>query len=472
MIRVSSLRDELARKGVHIAMGGFALSLRWLTPLQAASCAFVALLFNLVVLHRLTQRRLLRAGERARGFSWGIALYPAAVLGLILVFHRRLELAAAGWGLLAFGDGMATVAGVTVGGPRLPWNSRKTWSGWIAFVLYGTATTAFLIRWTQAAVLDAARRGGPGVDHVGASFLATGAGAAFSDFWVLIAGCLAAALVAAVVESAETGLDDNVLVPVTGGAALWAATLVQPAQALEAIAGLGPVLLAGAGINLLLAVVAYAARSVALSGAIVGWLLGTTLYAFAGWRGFSLLAAFFLLGTVATKLGYARKAALGIAQEKGGRRGAGNAVANAGAGVLFAVLAVATEYSLVCTVAMAAAFATAANDTVSSEVGQAYGRRHFLITTLRRVAAGTDGAVSVEGTVAGLVAGAGVGLLAAAVGLMPAAGAAVVALAALAGGTLESYLGATVTGLNNELVNFANTLIGALVAVGLTVAIL
>ena len=30
---------------------------------------------------------------------------------------------------MAFGDGFATLAGTTVGGPRLPWNPEKTWSG-------------------------------------------------------------------------------------------------------------------------------------------------------------------------------------------------------------------------------------------------------------------------------------------------------------------------------------------------------
>ena len=58
--------SEALRKSVHIAMGEFALALRWLTPLQAAICALVALGFNLLVLHRLTGRKLLRDAEQAR----------------------------------------------------------------------------------------------------------------------------------------------------------------------------------------------------------------------------------------------------------------------------------------------------------------------------------------------------------------------------------------------------------------------
>ena len=59
-------RSELFRKTVHIAMGGFALLLRWLTPWQAALCAITALLFNLFLVHRLTGRQMLRADDITR----------------------------------------------------------------------------------------------------------------------------------------------------------------------------------------------------------------------------------------------------------------------------------------------------------------------------------------------------------------------------------------------------------------------
>jgi uncharacterized protein (TIGR00297 family) len=435
-------------------MGGFAFTLRWLAPWQAALLALTALLFNTFALHRLTRRALLRDGERAAGFSLGILLYPAAVLGLIVVFHRRLELAAATWGLLAFGDGMATVAGVLLGGPRLPWNRDKSWAGFVAFVLYGTVFAALLIPWTQRAVLEDGA-----VDWVGLSFW--GEGPLF-----LLAACLAAALAAAFAESLRTGLDDNLLVPLVGGAVLYATSLVEPAR-LAAAEGPGAAFLLGAGINAILAVAAYASRGVNRSGAVWGWVLGTALFGLGGWRGFLMLLLFFALGTVTTKIGYARKAELDIAQEQGGRRGARNAFANVSAGVAFAFLALATPYTELFTVALVAAFATATCDTVSSEIGQAYGRRHVLITTFRRVPAGTDGAVSLEGTVAGILGAAVLGVAAWSIGSIPPVGVPVVILAAFVGATAESYLGATVERLeliDNELINFTNTVVGGLVA--------
>jgi uncharacterized protein (TIGR00297 family) len=443
------LRSELRRKAVHVGMGGFALLFRWLTPLEAAACAGLALLFNLFLLHRLTRRSLLRASEAARGYSLGIALYPAVVLATILVFHRRLELAAAVWALLAFGDGMATIAGLAIGRTPLPWNRRKTWSGFLAFVVFGTAAAALLLRWTQRS--DAAWIGDSFLSHPG----------------FLVIACFAAALLAAFAESIEHAIDDNLVVPIVGGAALWAATLVEPGRLADAM----PVMVRNAGIgaavNAVLALAAFAARGVSVSGALSGFLLGTLLYTFAGWPGFAILLAFFVLGTGATKLGFGRKAALGVAQAKGGRRGVRNVVANGGAGLLFAFLAAATGHRTLCLVALAAAFATAAADTVSSEIGQAFGRRHVLITSFRRVPAGTDGAVSIEGTLAGVAAAAIVAAIALSVAIVDARGAIAVVLGAIVGTTLESYLGATLETdrvLDNEVVNFANTVAGALAA--------
>jgi uncharacterized protein (TIGR00297 family) len=183
-----------------------------------------------------------------------------------------------------------------------------------------------------------------------------------------------------------------------------------------------------------------------------------------------MLFAFFVMGTACTKVGYAKKAALGIAQERGGRRGAKNAIANTGAGVIFLFLAVATPHTALFTIAMIAAFATAAADTVSSEIGQAFGRTTYLVTSFRRVPPGTDGAVSAEGTLAGIAASAIIAALAAATGMIGSAGIAIVIAAAFAGTTLESYLGATLErmkAVDNEVVNFANTLAGGLAAMGI-----
>jgi uncharacterized protein (TIGR00297 family) len=103
-------------------------------------------------------------------------------------------------------------------------------------------------------------------------------------------------------------------------------------------------------------------------------------------------------------------------------------------------------------------------------VGKAYGRRTFLITTLRPVPPGTEGAVSLEGTMAGLAGGAVVGGVGTAVGLYSMPMAAVVACAGLLGSLAESVLGTVAEKkgwMGNDLLNAFNTAAGAAIAVGL-----
>ena len=470
--QATGLSAELPRKALHIGSGAFALVLRWIGPLEAALAAGVALLFNLLLLHRLSGHTLLRQHERSRGFSWGIALYPAVVLALVLVFSRRLELAAAVWGLLAIGDGMAAVVGLVAGGPRLPWNPTKRWLGLVAFTLWGTAASAFLLRWTQLGVLDG---GGTGPSRIGASFLATSS----ADAWLpdpafLLLGCFVAALAAALAESIDAGVDDNVVVPVAGGIVLWLATSVEPGRLAAAAPAWSVALVPALALNLALAAAAYFARTVSRSGAIVGLALGTALYTTGGAAAFLQLFLFFVLGSAATRIGLARKRALGIEEERGGRRGAANALANTTTGVSCAFLAGTTGRPSLALAALAGAFATAAFDTVSSEIGKVYGRRTVLVTSFRRVPPGTAGAVSLEGTLAGCAAAGLVAGVAWTTGQVPLVAAGLVVVAAFVGATVESYLGAlTASGrrFENHLMNFVNTVVGAATAAALVAAV-
>jgi uncharacterized protein (TIGR00297 family) len=122
-------------------------------------------------------------------------------------------------------------------------------------------------------------------------------------------------------------------------------------------------------------------------------------------------------------------------------------------------------------VALAAALAEATADTLSSECGEVLGGQPRLLTTFRRVPAGTDGAVSVAGTLAGLAGAVAVAASAFfALNLTP-AHAFVVALAGVVGLFADSLLGAIPERrgwVNNDAVNFLSTLVAALLAASLT----
>jgi uncharacterized protein (TIGR00297 family) len=82
---------------------------------------------------------------------------------------------------------------------------------------------------------------------------------------------------------------------------------------------------------------------------------------------------------------------------------------------------------------------------------------------------GTDGGISLAGTISGFVAAALIAAFAAGLGLMPPRAIPAVLVAAFIGSTADSYLGATLEKqglMDNEAVNFSNTLIGALAGIG------
>ena len=117
--------SEHARQWIHIGSGLFALLLRWLTGWQAAALAATALFFNLLLLPRIGGTRLYRPVDHARGFPMGILLYPFSVLLLTISFPSRLDLVAAAWGILAFGDGFATLIGRSVGNAKLAKRAKQ-----------------------------------------------------------------------------------------------------------------------------------------------------------------------------------------------------------------------------------------------------------------------------------------------------------------------------------------------------------
>ncbi len=130
---------------MHMAVGGIAFAVVYLGPFYSALAALAALFSNLFVLPRAGGKYLWRGEEEQRGHSVGIVLYPFSVLLLILIFWRHLEVAAAVWGILAFGDGMASLVGRFSVARALPWNARKSWNGSIAYFLFGGIGAAVLL---------------------------------------------------------------------------------------------------------------------------------------------------------------------------------------------------------------------------------------------------------------------------------------------------------------------------------------
>ena len=142
-------------------------------------------------------QQIQRQGEGA-GVA-AVAGYALSVLVMTLLFPASLELGLAVLSILAFGDGSATLIGLMLRGPRLPWNSAKSWSGLLGFITVGSLMTAW-IYWGETHNPEAVE---PAV-----------------SFGIALALTMPAVVASAVAESVRSRINDNVRVGITAAVSL------------------------------------------------------------------------------------------------------------------------------------------------------------------------------------------------------------------------------------------------------------
>lgn len=240
----------------------------------------------------------------------------------------------------------------------------------------------------------------------------------------------------------------------------------------------------------LVAAAAWRARALSPGGAAAACAVGAVVFTRGGWAGAGALLAFFGTSTLLSR--WRRRAKESLGYEKGGRRDAGQVLANGGVAAACLLLPLFTPRvdARLAFLLMLGALAAATADTWATEIGSALGAHALDLRTGRAAPPGTSGAVSGLGTLAALAGAALLGCFAAPAG--GAAGWGVVTLAGLLGSLGDSLLGATAQArwhdparpgrwteradgpparglawVGNDAVNWACTLLGALLAFGL-----
>ncbi|AWX33242.1 MAG: TIGR00297 family protein [Methanosphaera sp.] len=213
-------------------------------------------------------------------------------------------------------------------------------------------------------------------------------------------------------------------------------------------------------ICVILGIIVYYSGALDLLGSSFVTIIGIFIIITRGINWLAILLLFLLLGTVFTKFKSDYKKRIGLTHEK---RTIKNVISN---GIVPVVMAILGNYG-----GFIGSIATATADTMASEIGVL--SKPILITSQEKVKPGTDGGISVLGTVAGLIGALIIGVSAFIVNVSPDVthSIAIALFAGMIGCFADSLLGATLerNGLfNNEHVNLTATIIGALVGIILT----
>ena len=195
---------------------------------------------------------------------------------------------------------------------------------------------------------------------------------------------------------------------------------------------------------LLIAFLAYKARSLNQSGAIAAAFTGTIIFGIGGLNWAILLLIFFITSSALSRAFKNRKAKLEEKFSKGHERDAGQVFGNGGIATLFAALHFFYPNEVWVWAAFAASLAAVNADTWATELGVLNPHPPRMITNLtKQVEKGTSGGISLIGTLASLAGSALIAFLASFLtdnwSLFP-----VITLAGLAGSLFDSLIGGTV----------------------------
>ena len=203
-------------------------------------------------------------------------------------------------------------------------------------------------------------------------------------------------------------------------------------------------LLLGFLLALVIAFLAYKARSLNKSGAIAATFTGTIIFGIGGLSWAILLLTFFITSSALSRAFKKRKQGLNEKFSKGHERDAGQVFGNGGIATLFAALHFFYPESIVPWVGFAAALAAVNADTWATELGVLNPNPPRMITNITKIVEkGTSGGISLMGTLASLTGSALIALLASlltdnwSIFLL-------ITFCGLAGSLFDSLLGATV----------------------------
>ncbi len=403
---------EFTRKFVHILVG---VMMFFIPILLQSSLPMVLIAAVFTIVNWVTVRKQLLPAMNDARESYGTAYYPFAFLILVLfAWPDHIIIIIIAMLVLALADTAAAIVGESLPSPH-------------KFSLTGDEKSleGSLAMWVVSFLVIATLLYFPPYQIFSGLALSTALGYA--------------ALTATIATAAETLSrkgSDNLIVPLSVALVIYFLLTRSSAEIIQFSLGM---LLGG-----IAAILFWKLRLLATSGAMATFLLATVIFGFGGWQWTLPILAFFIPSSLLSKVGKRIKTRYDLVFEKGSERDFAQVFANGGVPGIIMIVYMLTGndvYFLYYLAALAAASA----DTWATELGTLVRHQPRLITTLRKVAAGTSGGITFPGTIS---ATAGAALIAFSSFVFPIGiswgQVGLITLAGLAGSMIDSLLGATI----------------------------
>lgn len=277
-------------------------------------------------------------------------------------------------------------------------------------------------------------------------------------FFLAVMGAITGAFLESI-----TMTDDNIVIPLGSAMVMWLFYTFSFSYSVDTV-----YLMQALVFSFVLGYLSYRARIADISAMLSATLLGVVIIISSNVNWFFILLAFFFLGSLFTRYKYSYKLAHGTAEGKSGIRGYKNVFSNSLAALSLAVAyGIFPSHRLILLSAYLGSVATACGDTLASEIGETYRGEPRMITTFKKVRAGTDGAISMLGEGAAFFGA----LVIAFLGFLLIRNDSGLVIAVTAGGfigtNIDSVLGATLQQkgyLSNNGVNLFATISGAIIS--------
>jgi uncharacterized protein (TIGR00297 family) len=372
--KIFKFDPEVTRKVVHISVGVavFPAPIIFSSSLPVIAIA----LFFIVVNFLSIKMRLFKGMDSIERQTFGTVYYPLAFLILVLVFwENHPAIISISMLALALGDALAAIVGESVKNPKI-YNltgDKKSIQGSLAMFFTTALIVALSLYLTSDSIQWWRQNLKLSVEEI-----------------ILIS--VLTALFTTVFEAIGSYGFDNLFIPISSSFMLYSLVVMD---------GLSQFSLAFA-LAILIAVISFKLKFLSLNGAVGTFILAVIIFGVGGWKWTLPILAFFVLSSLISKIGKRKKENFDLIFEKSSTRDIYQVMANGGIAGLIAVIYQFFQNEIFY-FAYLGSISAATFDTWATEIGTLFSTKPRLLTNFKRVEPGTSGAVSLKGSVGGLI---------------------------------------------------------------------